>query len=58
MWKLVGVIGLIVICAGLDLLWQSRREVRFWITTFVGIFRLNNVALPPSYGPSAGEGYM
>jgi hypothetical protein len=39
MAKLLGVIGLIVICAGTDLLWQSRREVRFWITTFVGIFR-------------------
>jgi hypothetical protein len=39
MWKLIGIIGLIVMCAGIDLLWQSRREVRFWITTFVGIFR-------------------
>lgn len=39
MWKLVGVIGLIVMCAGIDLLWQSRREARFWFTTFVGIFR-------------------
>lgn len=39
MWKLVGVIGLIVMCAGIDLLWQSRREARFWFTTFVRIFR-------------------
>lgn len=39
MWKLVGVIGLIVMCAGIDLLWQSRREARFWSTTFVRIFR-------------------
>jgi hypothetical protein len=39
MWKLIGIIGLIVICAGFDLLWQSRREVGFWVATFVGIFR-------------------
>lgn len=39
MWKLVGVIGLIVMCAGIDLLWQSRREARFWFTAFVRIFR-------------------
>jgi hypothetical protein len=39
MWKLIGIIGLIVMAAGIDLLWQSRREVRFWIVTFVGIFR-------------------
>lgn len=32
-------IGLIVMCAGIDLLWQSRREVRFWFTNFVRIFR-------------------
>jgi hypothetical protein len=39
MWKLIGIVGLIVMAAGIDLLWQSRREVRFWIVTFVGIFR-------------------
>jgi hypothetical protein len=39
MWKLIGIIGLIVMAAGIDLLWQSRREVRFWTVTFVGIFR-------------------
>jgi hypothetical protein len=39
MWKLIGIIGLIMMAAGIDLLWQSRREVRFWIVTFVGIYR-------------------
>jgi hypothetical protein len=39
MAELVGVIGLIVTCFGIDLLWQSRREVRFWVATFVGVFR-------------------
>jgi hypothetical protein len=39
MWRLIGIIGLIVMCAGLDLLWQSRREVGFWVVTFVEIFR-------------------
>jgi hypothetical protein len=39
MWKLIGVIGLIVMCAGIDLLWQSRREVAFWIAAFIATFR-------------------
>jgi len=39
MWKLVGVAGLIVIFAGIDLMSQSRRELAFWIAAFVGTFR-------------------
>jgi hypothetical protein len=27
--KLLGIIGLLVICAGIDLLWQSRHEIKF-----------------------------
>ncbi|HEX5422030.1 MAG TPA: hypothetical protein VFW94_00655 [Candidatus Acidoferrales bacterium] len=27
---LLGLIGVLVVCAGLDLLWQLRREFRFW----------------------------
>lgn len=37
--KLLGIIGLLVICAGIDLLWQSRREIRFWIAAYLGFFR-------------------
>ncbi|HKS81946.1 MAG TPA: hypothetical protein VJR23_10620 [Candidatus Acidoferrales bacterium] len=37
--KLLGVIGLLVICAGLDLLWQSRREIGFWMAEYVRVFR-------------------
>jgi hypothetical protein len=39
MAKLVGVIGVLVICAGVDLLWQSRRDVRYWFSTFVDVLR-------------------
>ena len=39
MAKLLGMIGLIVMCAGLHLLWRSRRDVIFWTSTFIGIFR-------------------
>ncbi|MGH9736260.1 MAG: hypothetical protein ACRD8A_16935 [Candidatus Acidiferrales bacterium] len=28
--KLLVVIGILIVCAGLDLLWQLRREFRFW----------------------------
>lgn len=37
--KLLGIVGLLIICAGLDLLWQSRREIGFWIAAYVRVFR-------------------
>jgi hypothetical protein len=37
--KLLGVIGLIVICAGVDLLWQSRSDIRFWLAAYGKVFR-------------------
>jgi hypothetical protein len=37
--KLCSVIGVLVICAGVDLLWQSRRDVRYWLATFVEVLR-------------------
>lgn len=37
--KLLGIVGLLVICAGLDLLWQSRHEIKFWIAAYVSVFR-------------------
>jgi hypothetical protein len=37
--KLLGIVGALVICAGLDLLWQSRHEIRFWIAAYMGVFR-------------------
>jgi hypothetical protein len=37
--KLLGIVGALVICAGVDLLWQSRREIRFWTAAYVKVFR-------------------
>lgn len=37
--KLLGIIGILVICAGCDLLWQSRHEIKFWIVAYVNVFR-------------------
>ena len=37
--KLLGIVGALVICAGLDLLWQSRHEIRFWIAAYMSVFR-------------------
>lgn len=39
MAKLLGIVGLLVICAGLDLLWQSRHEIKFWIAAYLKVFR-------------------
>ena len=42
--KLLSVVGALVICAGLDLLWQSRRETRFWFSAYVRFFRATPVS--------------
>lgn len=39
MSRLLGIVGALVVCAGLDLLWQCRHELRFWISTYVKVFR-------------------
>jgi hypothetical protein len=39
MARLLGLIGILVFLAGLDLLWQSRREVAFWFTSDMKMFR-------------------
>jgi len=39
MAHLLGLIGILVFLAGLDLLWQSRREVAFWFTSDMKMFR-------------------
>jgi hypothetical protein len=36
---LLGMIGVLVTCAGLDLLWQTRTEIQFWISAYVKMFR-------------------
>jgi hypothetical protein len=37
--KLLGIIGILVICAGFDLLRQSRNEIKFWVVAYVNVFR-------------------
>ena len=50
--KLLGIIGLLVICAGLDLLWQSRHEIKFWMLAYLAFFRAmlrNRESAPPVF---------
>jgi len=37
--ELLGLIGTLVVFAGIHLLWQARKEIFFWLETFVRIFR-------------------
>ena len=37
--KLLAIIGALVICAGFDLLWQSRHEIKFWLAAYMKVFR-------------------
>jgi hypothetical protein len=52
--KLLGIIGLLVICAGIDLLWQSRHEIKFWMIAYLAFFRalLHHRESPPPVFPS------
>lgn len=36
--KLMAVVGGLIICAGLDLLWQSRNQIRFWLEAYAKFF--------------------
>jgi hypothetical protein len=36
---LFGIIGVLVTCAGLDLLWQTRTEIQFWMSAYIRMFR-------------------
>jgi hypothetical protein len=33
--KLIAVVGALIICAGLDLLWQSYTQIHYWLESFV-----------------------
>jgi hypothetical protein len=35
----LSLVGILVVCAGLHLLWLSRREVFYWMETWLKIFR-------------------
>lgn len=37
--KLFGIVGILVVCAGLDLLWQTRSEISFWLVAYFNAFR-------------------
>lgn len=37
--KLLAVIGVLVMCAGLDLLWQSRWDIGYWLGALANVFR-------------------
>jgi hypothetical protein len=37
--KLVSIIGFIVMCAGIDLLWQSRMNIRYWFAAYRSVMR-------------------
>lgn len=36
--KLMAVVGGLIICAGIDLLWQSRNQIRFWVEAYMKFF--------------------
>jgi len=36
--KLMAVVGGLIICAGLDLLWQSRNQIHFWLEEYAKFF--------------------
>lgn len=47
----LSLVGILVVCAGLNLLWLSRREILYWIETWSKIFRAS--LRDPSRRPEA-----
>ena len=48
MANLIGVIGFLLFCAGVDLLWQSRNDLVFWLSSYLKIFRSTLKGSPAS----------
>jgi hypothetical protein len=36
--KLIAVVGALVICAGIDLLWQSHTQIQYWFDAYLAFF--------------------
>ena len=47
--KLIAVVGALVICAGIDLLWQSYAQIQYWFEAYVAFFKSTLAA------PAAGS---
>ncbi|MGA2718220.1 MAG: hypothetical protein ABSF78_04570 [Candidatus Acidiferrales bacterium] len=37
--KLIAVVGALVICAGIDLLWQSYAQIQYWFEAYLAFFK-------------------
>jgi len=53
--ELLGLIGTLVVFAGIHLLWQARKEIFFWLETFVRIFRASLKQPGARLGPLPAE---
>ena len=36
--KLIAVVGALIICAGIDLLWQSYAQIQYWVLAYLAFF--------------------
>ena len=39
MWDGIGLVGILLVCAGLHLLWNARHEIQYWCDRFLVLFR-------------------
>jgi hypothetical protein len=61
--KLIATVGGLIICAGIDLLWQSRLQVRYWVETYVKFLsalwqrqpRIRTLASATTFLPRSGS---
>jgi len=60
MWDGVGLVGILLVFAGLHVLWKARHEIEYWLDRYLLLFRKNfdQVTRPESAQPvefSPGE---
>jgi hypothetical protein len=58
MHKLIAVVGGLIICAGIDLLWQSRSEIRYWLDAYRTFFAALWRRQLPSLTFSSAEAFL
>lgn len=39
MWDALGLVGILLVFAGLHLLWQARHEIQYWVDRYLVLFR-------------------
>jgi len=56
--KLIAVVGALIICAGIDLLWQSYRQIQYWVLAYLSFLGAIKSRTLPSRILVSAKGFL